>query len=113
MRTLITGDKGYIGSHLAAHFPAFDGCDLKAGKDYQDIEGEEYDLVIHLAAFVSVTESFDKALEYFINNCFGVRKLLRSNKIGRFVFTSTGGAIYGNKVNAREEDASFENCLSP
>jgi UDP-glucose 4-epimerase len=60
-----------------------------------------------------VIESFKAPIEYFQNNAFGVDDLLAKNKIGRFVFVSTGGAMYGDKILAKEDDAAVELCRSP
>jgi UDP-glucose 4-epimerase len=112
---LVTGSHGYIGTHLR---PLLDPlpvatCDLKNGQDYRQLRDGRYSVVIHLAAFVSVVESFEKPSDYYSNNMDGVRDFLANNDIGKFIFISTGGAMYGNKRLAREEDAAYEHCLSP
>ena len=38
---------------------------------------------------------------------------LERNRIQRFILLSTGGAIYGNRRLAKEEDAYWQTCLSP
>ena len=110
---LITGSAGYIGTHLRKLLPAWESCDLKYGKDYQHISGREFDVVIHLAAFVSVLESFENPEKYFRNNALGVGNFLANNHVNRFVFMSTGGAMYGNARAAREGQASWYTCDSP
>lgn len=111
---LITGHKGYIGSHL---LPALEGqwetCDLKDGQDYRAIKGRSFDTVIHLAASVSVTESLTKPDEYMKNNGLGVAEFLRDNDVRRMVLISTGGAMYGNKHLAKEEDVPEASALTP
>jgi len=112
---LVTGSHGYIGTHLRRHMEPLPvaTCDLKEGQDYRQLTGGRYSVVIHLAAFVSVIESFEKAPEYYRNNAVGVQDFLTNNEIGKLVFVSTGGAMYGNKHLAREEDAAYRHCLSP
>jgi len=102
---LLTGHLGYIGSHLVEYLSGdWQFCDLKDGNDYRDISGQSFDRVIHLAAFVSVTESFENPDSYFSNNALGVRDFCLKNQIGRMIFASTGGAMYGDKILARECD---------
>lgn len=116
MKTLITGHCGYIGSHLEERLRSdayVYGCDAKNGTYYHGIKGKSFDLVIHLAASVSVQESFTRPEHYFANNAYGIAKFLANNSVKRFIFTSTGGAMYGNSHLAKEEDAAFSKCLSP
>lgn len=58
------------------------------------------DVIIHLAASVSVQESVDKPLETFHNNAtkiLSMMEFLRSNGLSpRIIFASTGGAIVGD-----------------
>ena len=116
-RILLTGHQGYIGSHLLKRLNSTLGnisvCDLKSGEDFGDIRGQEYDVVIHLAASVSVMASLEQPESYLENNCYKVLRFLRNNRVGRFIFTSTGGAMYGNTRNASEDNAKWSNCLSP
>lgn len=111
--TLVTGHRGYIGTHLMKLMPDAEGCDLKDGLDYRNITGRDWGVVAHLAAYVSVVESLEKPEDYFGNNWSGLPLFLSRNNIGRFVFISTGGAMYGNKHLANEEDAALGNCMSP
>ena len=112
MKILLTGHKGYIGSHLMQDIDA-EGCDIKDGHDFGDIRGHEYDAVIHLAALASVTASMKDPDGCLDNNAFKLIPFLRENKIGKLVFASTGGAIYGNRHYAKEEEASWDGCISP
>ena len=114
---LVTGDKGYVGSHLIRHLSAWKGmltfCDLKEGEDFLHLERNTWDIVIHLAAHASVTQSLLDPDECFENNAFKLISFLNNNTIGKLIFTSTGGAIYGDKLNAKEEDATWAGCISP
>jgi UDP-glucose 4-epimerase len=114
---LVTGNKGYIGSHLLYHVSRLKVpiyyCDLEGGLDFGVMRGYHFDYVIHLAAHASVTQSMLDPDECFENNAFKLIPFLQYNKIGKLIFTSTGGAIYGNKLNAKEEDASWNGCISP
>lgn len=109
----ITGHKGYIGTHLCQRLPGFIGCDLKEGQDYRLQKNGIHNTVVHLAASVSVTESFQSPEEYINNNALGLIPFLQNNRIGRFILISTGGAMYGNARQANESDAAWNKCLSP
>jgi UDP-glucose 4-epimerase len=122
-RALVTGGAGFIGSHLvdrllAEGFRVAIIDDLSAGKiqnlnsaatfyhaDITSAAAEEIfcreqpDLVFHLAARVSVVNSTRNPVDNAEVNVIGTLKLLETaRKIGleKFVFASTGGAIYGN-----------------
>jgi UDP-glucose 4-epimerase len=113
---LVTGHRGYIGNHFFK--PGMTGCDLKDDDfadygDFADIAGHWFDVVVHLAASVSVVESFIKPEEYLNNNCFKIIRFLQNNRVGRFIFVSTGGALYGNARQAEESQAQWIQCMSP
>jgi len=79
MRILITGSAGFVGSHLVKKLSGKHEIveyDLVNGQDILDsklllkkLQG--IDLVIHLAAFISATESWEKPMEYIRNNTLG------------------------------------------
>lgn len=111
---LITGSSGYIGSHLIVLLgDTVATCDLKDGQDFCQLKGYSFDKVIHLAAHASVTQSLREPEECLNNNAFKLIPFLINNKIERLVFASTGGAIYGNKHYAKEEEANWAGCISP
>lgn len=85
MKILITGSAGFVGGHLIKRLS--DGneivkYDLVNRQNVLDgrllsqkLKG--VDLVIHLAAFISATESWDKPMEYIRNNALGTLSVVK------------------------------------
>ena len=114
---LITGSSGYIGQHLVKllrkNYNVY-GIDMSpCHNDYlkrknfiemnirYDISDflfaindwpMEFDVVIHLAALVSVGESVEKPYEYYDTNINGTANVLFDIKYKNFIFASTGAA---------------------
>lgn len=90
---LITGDKGFIGSHLAREYSDSEGIDLKSGQDMTlefGLDYEEIDTVYHLAAESTIEAGFQ-------NNVTITKNLLDAlaNRFqGDFIFASSS-AVYG------------------
>lgn len=110
MKILITGNSGYIGSHLCKilaenknyELHGIDKNDQQIKLQYfykQDITqlgdwgfDEEYDCVVHLAAEVAVGRSVKNPTIYYITNTLGTLNVLRNIRTKRFVHASTGSA---------------------
>ena len=106
-KVLITGNSGYIGSHLSKmledSYEVY-GLDINLPqtdklKDWYHIDVRssfildiEFDAVIHLAALVNVSESQQYPTTYYDTNLIGTMNVLNGVKTKNFIFASTGAA---------------------
>lgn len=84
MKILITGSSGFVGSHLVKKLSQNNEIiefDLVQNQDVLDenllsqkLSG--VDIVIHLAAFISATESWEKPMDYIKNNALGTLSVI-------------------------------------
>lgn len=122
-KILITGSSGYIGSHLCdmlmgeyeVHGLDVNDPQVEIDKFYKidinkqfSIEGIDFDAVIHLAALISVGESQERPISYYITNLNGTMNVLNKLKTKNFIFASTGAAqdcasAYGVSKRAAED----------
>ena len=120
MNILITGSAGYIGTRLTTlvcdAFPdvRVTTCDVKYGySDYADLQHNDFDIVFHLGAISTIMDSFARADEMMATNALNLIPFFQNNKVGKFIFSSTG-AIYGNMTHPMKEDeAKWMDCISP
>ena len=127
-KILITGNSGYIGSHLSKllendyEVHGLDICEpqVPVSAFYKsDINRPlslpyEYDAVIHLAALVNVGESEQIPIQYYITNLNGTMNVVNKIRTKNFIFASTGAAegcasAYGISKRAAE-DVVHEYC---
>jgi UDP-glucose 4-epimerase len=131
-KILITGNSGYIGSHLTQILKKDSGLEihgldkneplLSVDKFYkqnivEDTDwniNDEYDCVVHLAAEVAVGRSVITPTLYYQTNTIGTLNVLKKIKTKRLVIASTGaaaglGSPYGISKRAME-DVVFEYC---
>lgn len=136
MTALVTGGAGFIGSHLVdalvtageeTHIIDRHGtrperhANPAATLHYVDIANPtvadvvakvQPSIIYHLAAQISVPRSGEHPIEDATSNIIGSLNILeaarRCNPIPKFVFVSTGGAIYGNLGPAERASEEIE-----
>lgn len=133
-KILITGNLGYIGSHLCEHLSPYSyllfGLDKanpvsnpKVDKFYkEDIRnlsispGQEFDCIIHLASEVNAEKSIRNPILYYDTNINGTLNLLKTFKTKSFIFASTNSAEAMNTPYSRSkrfaEDIVFQYCTT-
>ena len=98
---LVTGYKGFIGSHLFERLPTDQriGIDLKDGEDLLDqLPDIQVDVVFHLAAQPSVGYSVENPSYTLKHNVLGTSRVLewaKNHGAKRVVFSSSS-AVYGD-----------------
>ena len=122
-KILITGNSGYIGSHLSKMINdeyEIVGLDLKPPQfpvkkqikhDIRTaftIKKQKFDAVIHLAALVNVGESEKNPTDYYLTNLIGELNVLTWVDTDNFIFASTGAAekcqsAYGTSKKGAED----------
>ncbi len=139
MKALVTGGAGFIGSHVADSliekgYAVVILDNLSSGKIENvnkkaifvkasvndDLTGlferEKFDYVFHLAAQINVRTSIKEPREDACVNILGTLNILNNcAKYGvkKIIFSSTGGAIYGDNVKIPTSETEEQNPASP
>ena len=140
-RALVTGGAGFIGSHVAELFlgsgfaveiidnlssgkrenvpegAVLHVADIGAPESARIVRDGAFDVICHLAAQIDVRKSVsDPAFDATVN-ILGTLNLLEavraSGAKSRFIFSSTGGAIYGDFVTVPTVEAMPKDPESP
>lgn len=118
MQTLITGNRGFIGSHLSKLCPGAVGLDLKDGIDVRDTIRGDYDYIFHLAAKRSVPLGEKHPREFYDTNIWGTDNIVRGFPYARIINVSSSSAqekkgAYGiSKAGAEDVARLHRNCLT-
>ena len=96
MRIMLTGHRGYIGSHLLRRLTKQNsvvGFDLVDGQDLMTCEfNEEFDLIIHLAGQSGVRDSIKDPGLYWRNNVEVSKRLFTRYPNTRIMYASSSSA---------------------
>ena len=140
MKVVVTGGAGFIGSHLVDALiengeevvvidnlssgkkenvnekAKFYEVDLLDDKLYEIFEKENPEIVFHLAAQVNIRKSVSDVIFDANNNIIASLKLLelsRKFNVKKFIFSSSGGAIYGDAEEIPTSENYDKNPESP
>src|SRR4030095_3812691 len=104
MKTLVTGGSGYLGTHVRNFFSADDfsrRSNLNILDEYDVTRVSDYDVVIHLAAFLDKDPT--AAEEFFRPNGQGPANMTRQKGPGSvFIFRPTKN-VYGSHASNYSE----------
>lgn len=116
---LVTGDMGFVGSHLREAVGAPKGMDLNDGVDFmlkkqtEDIIAKyNPDVVYHLAAITQVVDGLESPRECFMNNIISTLNILEmARKYGFRVVLMSSDKVYGEGMDRTEK--SLLNAIYP
>ena len=103
MHIMLTGHRGYIGSHLLERLTkdhSVVGFDLQDGQDLYDVEfNEEFDLIIHLAGKSGVRQSMDDPAGYWRNYVEVTKRILNRYADDTRILYASSSSAYEPDLN--------------
>ena len=103
MHIMLTGHRGYIGSHLLGRLTkdhSVVGFDLQDGQDLYDVEfNEDFDLIIHLAGKSGVRQSMDDPAGYWRNNVEVTKRILNRYADDTRILYASSSSAYEPDLN--------------
>jgi len=137
MKILITGGAGYIGAHVIRELRSRGLNDIHVidrklhwspnkvehlvkraynldilGAEAKEVLRQDFDVIIHLAAFISVEESTKEPTKYWRNNLLSTQRILDSVHGAHLIFASTGTAFCPENAYAWSKLACEEEIRS-
>lgn len=118
MKFLVTGHKGFIGSHFVKRLDSYDGYDLVDGRDLKTIKFfPDCDVVVHLAATNGTDLFYTHPTDVSFNNTLPTFNLVNwyRDKDVKFVYASTCEIFnHTDQIPTTESvDISFKDILNP
>jgi len=138
-RCLVTGGKGFIGSHLVERLLddgheviVIDDESAPENEEFHEFDGAAYhktdicdpgthslyegvDVVFHLAARARIQPTIDDPSHAFVNNVIGTQSVLEASRkanVKRVVYSGSS-SVYGLKNHAPQHEDMSPDCLNP